>query len=413
MRQFHMNNRINIGEQMADESMLILFAGNAPKKSADAAYDFTPNRHFYYMTGIDEESVILALVKSEGEIKETLFIKERDTLMVKWVGETISEEKAKENSGVETIKFLDGFNTFLHQTIAKENITTLYFDLEKDNFNSDENKETGFAKEIMAKYPQVRIKNIYNEISELRVIKKDVEVEKLKKAIEITGEGIYHLMKNTQPGMKEYELEAYFDFVLKKSGVKDFAFTTICAAGNNATVLHYVDNDAEVKDGDLVLLDLGAQFEYYCGDISRTFPVNGKFTQRQRVFYDLVLKAHDEVIAMLKPGIPYSKINELVHEIYAKGLKELGLIEKDEEVRKYYYHNTSHYLGLDTHDVGKRDVILKEGMVITVEPGLYIEEEGIGIRLEDDILITEDGCENLSQHIMIKPEEIEEFLKEK
>ena len=265
----------------------------------------------------------------------------------------------------------------------------------------------------MAKYPQVRIKNIYNEISELRVIKKDVEVEKLKKAIEITGEGIYHLMKNTQPGMKEYELEAYFDFVLKKSGVKDFAFTTICAAGNNATVLHYVDNDAEVKDGDLVLLDLGAQFEYYCGDISRTFPVNGKFTQRQRVFYDLVLKAHDEVIAMLKPGIPYSKINELVHEIYAKGLKELGLIEKDEEVRKYYYHNTSHYLGLDTHDVGKRDVILKEGMVITVEPGLYIEEEGIGIRLEDDILITEDGCENLSQHIMIKPEEIEEFLKEK
>ena len=413
MRIFHINNRKALEEQMKDQSMVILFAGNAPKKSADAAYDFTPNRHFYYMTGIDEENVILTMVKDQGQIKETLFIKKRDALMVKWVGETISEEEAKEKSGVENIKFLDTFETFLHQTINKESKTCLYLDLEKDNYDALDTVGVDFAKVIMARYPQIKIESIYNEISELRVLKKEVEVEKLKKAIEITGEGIYHLMKNTKPGMKEYELEAYFDFILKKSGVKDFAFTTICASGHNATVLHYVENNTAIKDGDLVLLDLGAQYEYYCGDISRTFPVNGKFTKRQRAFYDLVLKAHDEVIAMVKPGIPYSRINELVHEIYAKGLKELGLIEKDEEVRKYYYHNTSHYLGLDTHDVGKRDVILEEGMVITVEPGLYIEEESIGIRLEDDILITKDGCENLSKHIMIKPEEIEEFLAEK
>lgn len=413
MKQFYLENRLALAKQMKDNSMLILFAGNAPKKSADGTYNFTPNRHFYYMTGIEEENVIFTLVKVQGEIKETLFIKKRDALMVKWVGETISEEEAREKSGVENIKFLEAFEGLLHQMIHKENVSKLYVDLEKDSFDAMDTKEIAFAKEIQAKYPQCKVKNIYNEISELRVFKKDVEVENLKKAIEITGEGIYHLMKNTKPGMKEYELEAYFDFILKKSGVKDFAFTTICASGHNATVLHYVENNTAIKDGDLVLLDLGAQYEYYCGDISRTFPVNGKFTKRQRAFYDLVLKAHDEVIAMVKPGIPYSRINELVHEIYAKGLKELGLIEKDEEVRKYYYHNTSHYLGLDTHDVGKRDVILEEGMVITVEPGLYIEEESIGIRLEDDILITKDGCENLSKHIMIKPEEIEEFLAEK
>lgn len=413
MKEFHMKNRKNIGEQMEEGSILILFAGNPPKKSADAAYDFTPNRHFYYMTGIDEENVILTMVKRQGEIEETLFIKERDPFLVKWVGETISKDKAIEKSGVSNIKFLDAFKTFLHQLIAKENITSVYLDLEKDSFDAQGLRGFSFAREVIEKYPQAQIKNIYNEISELRVLKADMEIKKLEKAIEITREGIYHLMRNTKPGMKEYELEAYFNFMLKKNGVKDFAFTTICAAGHNATVLHYVDNNAEVKDGDLVLLDLGAQFEYYCGDISRTFPVNGKFSERQRVFYDLVLKAHDEVLAMLKPGIAYSKINELVHEIYAKELKELGLIEKDEEVKKYYYHNTSHYLGLDTHDVGKRDVILKEGMVITVEPGLYIDEESIGIRLENDILITEDGCKNLSKDIIIKPDEIEAFLAEK
>ena len=161
---------------------------------------------------------------------------------------------------------------------------------------------------------------------------------------------------------------------------------------------------------DLVLLDLGAQYGYYSADISRTFPVSGKFTERQRVFYDIVLKAHDEVLKILKPGVPYARINELVHEIYAKELKALGLIEKDEEVRKYYYHNTSHFLGLDTHDVGRREGLLEEGMVITVEPGLYIEEEGIGIRLENDILITKDGMENLSKDIPIRPEEVEAFL---
>jgi Xaa-Pro aminopeptidase len=413
MKDFHKNNRSQIANQMKEDSLLLLFAGEAPKKSADAAYDFTPNRNFYYMTGIDEEHVILALRKTAGKVEEILFIKRRDPVMVKWVGETISEERAKEVSGVEEIRYLDTFEGFLNQSIFKDDLARIYLDLEKDSYGSLDTAGVRFAKEITAKYPQVRVKNIYNEICKLRLYKKPEEITLMKKAIAITKDGIENLMKNTKPGMKEYQLEAYFNFVLKSNGVKDFAFTTICAAGQNATVLHYVANDAEVKENDLVLLDLGAQYGYYSADISRTFPVSGKFTERQRVFYDIVLKAHDEVLKMLKPGIPYADINVLVNEIYAKELKALGLIEKDEEVRRYYYHNTSHFLGLDTHDVGRREGLLEEGMVITVEPGLYIEEEGIGIRLENDILITKDGYENLSIDIPIRPEDVEAMLADR
>lgn len=410
MKEFHVTKRNKIGERMKDNSIMLLFAGQAPKKTADEGYKFTPNRNFYYMTGIDEENVILSLKKMEGKITESLFIKRRDPVMVKWVGETISEEIAKETSGVEDVRYLDTFESFLNQSIVKDDLYRIYLDMEKDSYNSLDTKGVAFAKEILSRYPQMKVMNIYNEICTLRVYKSAEEVDKIRKAIEITGEGILNIMKNAKPGMKENQLEAYFDFTLKSRGVKDFAFTTICAGGHNATVLHYVANNQEVKENEMVLLDLGAQYEYYHGDISRTFPISGKFTKRQRTFYDLVLKAHDEVLKILKPGVAYSKINELVHAIYAKELKALGLIEKDEEVKKYYFHNTSHYLGLDTHDVGKRDVILEEGMVITVEPGLYIEEEDIGIRLENDILITEDGYENLSKDIIIRPEDVEKFL---
>lgn len=410
MKDFHISNRKRIAEKMKDNSMLILFAGFAPKKSADEAYKFTPNRNFLYMTGIDEENIILVMKKVEGKTMESLFIKERDAVMVKWVGETISSEKAEEVSGISDIRYLTTIENFMNQAIGKEDLYRVYLDLEKDSYDSLDTRGVTFAKEILSRYPQVKVKNIYNEISALRVFKTPEEIEKIKRAIHITGKGIMNIMKNAKAGMKENQLEAYFDFTLKSEGVKDFAFTTICAAGHNATVLHYVDNDQEVKENDMVLLDLGAQFEYYSGDISRTFPVSGKFTDRQRVFYDLVLKAHDEVIKMLRPGVPYARINELVQEIYAKELKALGLIEKDEEVRRYYYHNTSHFLGMDTHDVGRRDVILEEGMVLTVEPGLYIEEESIGIRLENDILITKDGCENLSKDIIITADDVEKFL---
>lgn len=410
MNTFYENNRRKLTAKMKEDSFLIMLAGNAPKKTADESYTFTPNRNFLYVTGIDEPDVILLITKTAKKTQETLYIKKRDEVLAKWVGETISSEKAEEVSGISEVKYLDSFESDIHGCISRGEGKTVYLDMEKDGFETPDLAGTTFAKKLQKRYPQVAIEDVFPILSTFRMTKEPEEIEKIRKAIEITKNGIYNLMRNAQPGMKEFELEAYYDFVLKSSGVKDFAFDTICASGHNATVLHYVANDAKVLENELVLLDLGAAYEYYSADISRTFPVSGKFTERQKTFYNLVLEAQQAAIDALRPGLPYAEINKIVLRVYAERLKELGLIDKDEDVRKYYYHNTSHHLGLNTHDVGSRDLELQEGMVITIEPGLYIAEENIGIRIEEDVLITKDGHEVLSKDIIKSVEEIEAFL---
>lgn len=412
-KEFFINNRERLGERLKNDSITILFAGEAPYKSADETYTFTPNRNFYYLTGINRPKMILMMVKRKDKVTETLFIEKNDPVMAKWVGEKISENEAKEISGIENISFVEEFEGTIGNYLGRTDISKFYLDFERQEFDIPMTRAQRFAAVLRERYPYVKVKNIYHKICELRLIKSDEEVENIKKAIEITYEGIKEMWKNSIPGMKEYEIEAYFDFTLKKNGVTDFAFHTIAAAGKNATVLHYGDNNCETKDGDLMLLDLGAQYKYYNSDISRTFPVNGKFTERQKAVYNVVLKANEEVIKAIKPGVPFTRLNEICREVLAQGCKELGLIKEDSELSKYYYHGVSHYLGADTHDVGSREVDLAEGMVLTVEPGLYIEEENIGIRIEDDILVTKDGYENLSSYIIKTVEEIESFMANK
>ena len=287
---------------------------------------------------------------------------------------------------------------------------SLYLDLERQEFDIVMSTPQSFAKAVTVRYPYLRVQNIYHEIASLRLIKSEEEINLIRKAIDITDMGVKQLMKNAKVGMKEYQLEAYFDFSLKSSGVTDYAFPTIAAGGKNATILHYMKNDSELQDDELVLFDLGAQYKYYNADISRTFPVNGKYTERQKQVYNVVLKAQEAVIAIAKPGIMFSVLNETAKEVLATGCIELGLIKEPGELSKYYFHGVSHYLGLDTHDVGNRDIKLKPGMICTNEPGLYIEDENIGIRIEDDILITKNGCENLSKQIIKTVDEIEAFM---
>jgi Xaa-Pro aminopeptidase len=222
------------------------------------------------------------------------------------------------------------------------------------------------------------------------------------------------MMRHAKPGMMEYEFTAYFDFYLRMAGVTEHAFKTISASGKNAAVLHYTDNKDKTKDGDLILFDLGASWGYYAADISRTFPVNGKFSPRQKELYDIVLEAQRKVIGKIKHGLPFKELNEIVLEHYAKELKRIGLIKEKDEIAKYYYHRVSHHLGLDVHDPSRmKDELLKKGMVLTVEPGLYIAEEGIGIRIEDNVLVTENGCEVLSEDIPRTTDEIEELMRDK
>ncbi|MDN4075783.1 aminopeptidase P family protein [Fictibacillus terranigra] len=410
---FFTQNRKKLAEQLPAESTLILFAGQAPYKSADERYPFTPNRNFYYLTGINRPNIILVMKKTESSLDETLFIEKADPVMEKWVGASLTQDEAKNRSGIKSISYLENFESSLSRAFFAESIKSVYLDLERREWSEGAAKAFSFAKHIQDHYPHLTIENAYPLITEMRVIKTDEEVQKIKEAINITKEGIYNVMRHAKSGLLENELEAHFDFVLKSSGVKDFAFHTILASGKNATVLHYEENDSMINEGNLVLLDLGAQKDYYNADISFTFPADGKFSSRQKEFYNIVLKALKETTSLIKPGLKFAELNERTKSILAEECIQLGLIRKEAELSNYYYHGVSHFLGLDTHDVGSyKDRVLEPGMVLTIEPGLYIEEEGIGIRIEDDILVTENGYENLSKDIIRSVEEIEAFMAE-
>jgi Xaa-Pro aminopeptidase len=408
-KEFYKNNRSKVLESIDDNSLLILFAGKAPKKTADEKYPFTPNRNFYYLTGIDEENHILVLSKINGKTNEYLFIKEVDTIAEKWEGKTIRKEEVSQICMIEDVKYLGEFNNFIEKVVLNKEEINIYLDLETGN------TAYKYVNEIKHKYYNINIKNAFKLIGNLRLIKTDEEVSRIRKAIDITIEGVKELMRNSKSEIKEYELEAYFDFICKKNGVKDFAFKTIAAAGKNATVLHYVTNDSELKDGDLILFDLGAQYKYYNGDISRTFPINGKFTERQKEVYNAVLRVNEKVIKEMKPGVKFVDLNKKAKDWISEECISLGLMTEKDDVSKFYYHSIGHSLGMDTHDIEleNRDVTFEPGMIYTVEPGIYIENEGIGIRIEDDVLITEDGNEVLTKEMIKTVEEIEAFMADK
>lgn len=406
------NNRYNLLSEIEDNSLVILFAGNAPRKNGDENYNFTPNRNFYYFTGIDEEDHILVMSKIKNEINQVLFIKDIDLEKERWVGKSIRKEEATDVSGIDDIKYISELKPYLNKVICDRSEINLYIDFEKNQYDELPTVQNQFVKELKNIYPFISIKNVFPKITPLRLVKDVEEVNEIRKAIDITIKGVEQLMKSSKPGMKEYELEAYFDFVCKSEGTKDFAFKTIAAGGKNATILHYVDNNCVLNDNDLVLFDLGAQVNYYNADITRTFPVNGKFTERQKDVYNAVLRVNKKVIDTIKPGVKYKELNEQSRKWIAEECIKLGLIKDEKEVTKYYWHSIGHSLGLATHDVDskERDTVFKEGMVWTVEPGIYIEEEGIGIRIEDDILVTSEGVEVLTKDMIKEVSEIEEFM---
>lgn len=414
-KEFFKNNRQKLINKIEDNSIIVLFAGNAPKKSGDENYPFTPNRNFYYFTGINEEGPILLISKIKGIISERLFIKEIDEEKERWVGKSIRSNEAEEISAIKAIDYLGSFKDYLNRVFSESEEMNLYLDMERDSFQELQGREESFSEEVKKRYPFVRVKNIFPKIIPLRMVKSKEEIAEIKKAIAVTIKGVESLMKNAKAGMKEYQLEAYYEFICRTNGIKDYAFKTIAASGRNATILHYVDNNSEIKDGDLILFDLGAQHNYYNADITRTFPVNGVFSERQKEVYNAVLRVNERVIKTIKPGLEYKELNKMATEWIAEECIKLGLIKNKEEVSKYYWHSIGHSLGLDTHDISNKDrnTIFKEGMVWTVEPGIYIEEESIGIRIEDDVLITSDGVEVLTKDMIKSVDDIERFMKNK
>ena len=410
-KDFIINNRRKVFKRMLNNSMIVLFTGKAPYKRGDEKYQFSPDRNFYYVTGIDRENEVVVFTKVDEVETVTLYIERDNGYLAKWIGANITPEEATEESGIENIAYVDNFLTDVAETVFKNNLKHIYIDLEDRDWDASESEGLKFAYEFRKKYPALDMIDAYPFFADLRMIKEPYEIDLLRKAIKITTNGLELMMSNAKPGMYEYELEAYFDYVLTKSGVVDKAFKTIVASGERGTILHYMKNHAQTKDGDLVLVDCGAQYGWYNGDISRTFPVNGKFTELQKKIYDIVLNGQHLVQSIIKPGVRFSRLNEALREYYFEELKKLGLVETPEEVSNYYWHGVSHYLGAECHDIGRYgDRKLEPGMVLTIEPGLYIAEYNIGIRIEDDALVTDTGCELLSEGFMKTTEEIEEFM---
>lgn len=411
MTPFFINNRNKIFEKLEQNSILVLFAGSKITQLGDQFFPFSPNRNFYYLTGIDKPNLIFLLLKTKDSFKSIIFIERYSKETAKWDGKTIDENLTKKLSGIEEVHFLDEFDTIFAKTMFFNNIKNVYLDLENRYFNPIY-KSFEFAKKVSHNYPHINILNVYNLIGDLRIKKYDGEIEYMRQAIYITKMGIESILKNAKPNMFEYEVEAFFDYELKRHGVREKAFSTILASGENATILHYGDNNSKIKDGSLVLIDLGATYGYYSADISRTFPINGKFSERQKLIYNIVLNGQSLVINSIKEGVSKKSLNDILIKYYEKELLNIGLIKDKSQVSDYYYHNVGHHIGLETHDILGTDCdILKEGMVITVEPGLYIKEEGIGIRIEDDILVTKDGHINLSANIIKTVDDIENFMK--
>lgn len=400
MKDYFISNRKKLTNKMENGDAVFLFAGKAPVKRGDENYPFTPDRNFYYLTGIDRENVIFVMAKGVNGVSERLYIEPDNGQMARWIGANMTAEEAESASGISDIKFIDSFK----EDILKFDIKRVWIDFERKDLGKEHTEEG------LKEFIKVPFCDIFPIISELRTIKEKWEIDRMRKAIDITRLGIEEMMKNSKAGMHEYEIEAYYDFVLKKNGVKDKAFQTIAAAGHNGTILHYTQNNGVAEDNSLILIDAGAQWEYYNGDISRTFPVNGKFTERQKLVYNIVLNGQKLVIDNIKPGVPYPRLNEILKDYYFDELKKLGLVSSKEEVFNYYFHGVSHFIGAETHDVGDRSQTLKAGMVISVEPGLYISEWDIGIRIEDDALVTEDGCEILTKGMIKTVEEIESFM---
>lgn len=409
--RFFIDNRRKLAARLEEGSAAVLFAGKAPLKRGDEYYPFSPDRNFYYVTGVERENCVFLMAKIGGGLQETLFIPRDNGILAKWVGANMTTEEAEGISGMTDIRPIDAFTDDFAQMVFRNNITKIYLDLEHREWDDVLTPALGFAKELREKYPAMAMGDLYPIFGDLRLIKEPYELEKMRKAMDITRMGVEAMMANVRPGMMEYEIEAHFDFTLMQHGAREKAFQTIAAAGERGTILHYTKNNGKTKDGDLLLVDCGAQVDWYNGDISRTFPVNGKFTERQKLVYNIVLEGQQKVIDAIRPGQPFSRLNEILKEHYLEALKEIGLVETMADVAKYYYHGVSHYLGAETHDIGRyTERVLQPGMVLTVEPGLYIEEWGIGIRIEDDALVTEDGCEIMTKDMIKTVEEIEAFM---
>jgi Xaa-Pro aminopeptidase len=420
--------------RMEPNSIAILPGAREVRRSNDTEYRYRQDSDFFYMTGFNEPEAIAVVTPSKDEAKYTLFVRPRDPEREIWDGRRAGVEGAKEVYGADASFDIAEFNEKLIDLM--NGAQNLYYRLGNGNPELDRIVISQIARmRSMGRkgvQPPQAIIDPGSLIHEMRLIKTEEEIAIMQRAADIAAEAHREAMKNARPGMKEYEVEALIEYIFRRSGAAAPAYTSIVGAGANATILHYINNDADLRDGDLLLVDAGAEYEGYASDITRTFPVNGRFSEAQRDVYELVLNCQQQCISMIAPGVTMEEMHKRSVEILTEGMVRLGLLQGDpaklieeEKYKKFYMHRLGHYIGLDVHDVGRYQMdgeprSVEAGMVMTVEPGIYIAAEtedipekyrGIGIRIEDDVLVTGDGYRILTEKAPKQIEEIEALMR--
>ncbi len=414
-------NRKRFAAEMKPNSIAIFNSNDMMPRNGDTTFPFRQNSELFYLSGIDQEETVLVLYPDcvKENFHEVLFIKKTDEHIAIWEGYKYSQEEATETSGIQKIFWLDEMDKVLNELILLADNVYLNMN-ENDRYQSDVmTRDYRFAKWMRDKYPVHNYLRSQQLIKRLAVIKSDYEVNVIRKCCEITKEAFMRVLDFTKPGVWEYEIEAEITHEFLRRRATGHGYSPIIASGKNACVLHYIDNNRQCQPGDVMLMDFGAEYANYTADLSRSIPISGTFTERQRAVYKAVLHVKKEATSMLRPGTNLEAYHKEVGKIMESQLIHLGLLDKHDVskqdpdkplYKKYFMHGTSHHLGLDVHDIMNRYADFEVGMVFTCEPGIYILDEGLGIRLEDDIHITEDGPVNLMADIPIEVEEIEELM---
>ena len=416
-------NRRNFINKMEPRSIAVFNSNDIMPTNADGTMPFRQNNDLLYLSGIDQEESILVLCPDfpDERFREVLFLRETNEHIAIWEGHKFTKEEARELSGVDTIRWVKDFESTFNTLMAEaENIYC--------NSNEHiravvevETRDARFIKWAKQKYPLHTFRKSAPLMHELRAVKSDDEIARLQTACNITEQGFRRILKFVKPGVTEYEIQAEYAHEFLRNRSRGFAYIPIIASGANANVLHYIENKNACRDGELLLMDVGAEYANYNADMTRTIPVNGRFTPRQREVYDAVLRVMREAMQLLEPGQVIPEYHKRVGEIMEKELVALKLINETDiknqdpdwpAYKKYFMHGTSHHLGLDVHDVGNIYQPMKPGMVFTVEPGIYIPEEGFGVRLENNVVIREDGLDDLMANIPLEADEIESLMNE-
>lgn len=419
--ELFINNRKRFIEGIVPQSVAVFNSNDVMPTNADGTMKFKQNSDLFYLTGVDQEESILVLAPNarDESHREVLFLKETNETIAIWEGAKLTVDQAQQVSGIQTIYWLKDFNRVFNMLVNEASHIYLNSN-EHGRANIEvETRDARFVKRCMEKYPLHKFRRCAPVMERIRSVKSKFEVMLLQEACNITEKGFRRLLDKVKPGVWEYEMEAELWHEFIRNRAQGFAYEPIIASGRSSCVLHYIQNNQQCKDGDVLLLDIGAEYANYDADLSRTIPVSGKFTKRQKDVYNAVLRVQKAAIEMLRPGTLLKHYHKEVGLLMQDELVNLKLIDKADiqnqdpkwpAYKKYFMHGTSHFLGLDTHDVGNWDTPMQDGNVFTCEPGIYILEEEIGIRIEDDILVTKNGPHNLMKNIPKEVEEIEELM---